>query len=128
MRPWVVFAAAVVGGFGVVYAVARMVPAGSPLVAVLLGLLVVGSGLGGRLTAVQARKADRTDAPDGVEQELATRAAAATVGVAYALVAGFGLWLLVERLYTAAAVCYLVLVVLVVAYRVAYGWLRRQAR
>lgn len=126
MRVWIGLIAGVLGGIGVVSALASLELVTGGLSAALQGVVVVLAGLGTNLVARRRRSATRADAEDGVETEIARRSAAAALPVAILAILALGLWATVDEQWQFALLCYAAAVAVVVAHWLAYAvWRRR---
>lgn len=124
MRTWLLVTLGWLALLATVAAVSRVVP--DAVAATLFGLFVVASGLGAKAFGARRRRAARADAPDSVERERAQLAAATSFQAALILVVALGAWLAFRDDYTAAAVAYGVVVVLVAVFWISYALLRRR--
>lgn len=127
MRRWIHLALAVLVALITVWALDHAVPeAYGWLITVLYTVIIFSTGIGTYLTRRQAEKAMRTAEPESVEHELAQQCAAGTFSLALVLILAFGLYLLIQGLYLSAALCFGIVVILLVAYWIRYAILRQR--
>lgn len=126
MRSWTLFALAVVGALGGVTALGQALSLPSVLTVVLFGLVVAATGLAAKALADRRRSARRTNAEGGIERDIAQRAAARTLLVALLILVALGTWLALDESYGPAALCYLGLVLVIIAHWIIYAVDRRR--
>ncbi|MCC2319756.1 hypothetical protein [Cellulomonas xiejunii] len=126
MRFWIGWSATLVAALGLVAVLDAQDVVDVSVTSVLYGVVVLTSGVGTKLLLDRRRAAARQDAEDGVELELGRRAAAATFPVALVALVLLGLATTVRGEWELTALCFLAVVLTVVAHWVAYARLRRQ--
>lgn len=95
---------------------------------VVVAIVVFGAGIGAKFLADRRRAAQRADAPNGIEIDRAGHASNRTLPVAFILMAGQGLWLMMRGDMLGGIVSYGVLALVVAAYWINDFILRRADR
>ncbi|MFS0703454.1 hypothetical protein AB6N23_02920 [Cellulomonas sp. 179-A 9B4 NHS] len=126
MRVWAGWFVALTVAIGLVAVLSGLQVIGGALTAALYGIVVVAAGVGTRLVAQRRRGVVRSDAPDGVEQEIALRAGAAAFLVAVLVIVALGALAAIRSEWELAAWCYGAAVVTLAGYGIIYAVLRRR--